>query len=83
MRRGWGRSGQQLHSNNTFRLNRYNVIAAAASTGEVWFTVNNGYNTSQTIWAFILKLCLALQEADPDWRRHTVLQLDNAASHKS
>ena len=60
VRHGWGTAGEQLHSEHTFRLNRYNIIAATASTGEVWFCVNNGYNTSQTIWSFILKLCLEL-----------------------
>lgn len=52
--------GKQLYSKNTHRLYKFNVIAAAASTGELWFSVNNGFNDSNTFWYFLLSLCLKL-----------------------
>ena len=50
MRRGWGRVGEQLCLRDVYRLWKYNIIAAVASTGEVWYAVNNGYNNATTVW---------------------------------
>ena len=83
IRKGWGRVGEQLYQSDNFRLNKYNIIAAAASHGRVWFTINNGRNNSATVWNFVLHLCLRLQDEDADWREHTILQWDNATYHKS
>ena len=50
MRRCWGRVGEQLCLRDVYRLWKYNIIAAVASTGEVWYAVNNGYNNATTVW---------------------------------
>ena len=60
-----------------------NIIAAATSAGEVYYTVNNGNNNRYTIWNFVLTLCLLLQSKDPEWRLHYVFQLDNVSFHRS
>ena len=75
---GWGAVGQQLYSRNVHRLWKYNIIAAVASTGEVWYAVNNGYNNAATVWYFIVSLCLRLQKMDPCWRDNTFLYMGNA-----
>ena len=33
IRKGWGNKGSQLYSKNVFRLDKFNMIAAATSTG--------------------------------------------------
>ena len=83
LRRGWGPTGEQLYQRNVYRLSRFNIIAATFSTGEVYIQINNGTNNSLTVWAFILRVCLMLQERDPDWRHHFRLYADNASYHKS
>ena len=47
---GWGAAGKQLYARNVARLWKFNIIAAVASTGEVWYAVNNGYNNATTVW---------------------------------
>ena len=60
IRKGWGNKGSQLYSKNVFRLDKFNMIAAATSTGELWFTINNGKNNSRTFWNFILGIAIKL-----------------------
>ena len=64
-------------------MSEISIVAAVASTGEVYFTLNKGPNNSLTVKLFLTKLIMALTSTDPDWRKNTVLLLDNARYHKS
>ena len=83
LRRGWGKTGTQLYLRNTYRLSRFNIIAAVTSNGKVYYSVNRGNNNEYTCWNFLLSLCLILQREDPGWRDKYVFYGDNARYHRS
>lgn len=60
-----------------------NVIAAASSKGDVYFTLNRGKTNSLTFIYFLTKLINKLSESDANWREKTVFMIDNATYHRS
>jgi hypothetical protein len=52
------------------------------SSGEVWFTANRGITNSDTFCLLIVKLVEHLDTLEREWRKHTVLMLDNANYHR-
>ena len=67
---------------STRHIEGVSLIAALCSSGELLFTANCGINNSSTFSFFLIKLCLHLDAEDRDWRKHTVLTLDNAQYHR-
>ena len=53
------------------------------STGEVWYTANRGITNSDTFCLFVVKLVEHLDSLEREWRKRTVLMLDNANYHRS
>jgi len=80
--RGWVRSHVRNQVTSNCRLESFNIIAALCSTGEFFYTVNIGKTTSHTFGFFLTKLCEHLEGEDLEWRRRTVLMLDNANYHR-
>ena len=39
-----------MYNNHVQRLYRYNIIVAVSNTGDMWYSVNCGTNTSVTVW---------------------------------
>lgn len=47
------------------------------------FSINNGCNSSSTFILFMIKLATYLNHQKADWRKNTVLMIDNAPYHRS
>jgi hypothetical protein len=60
-----------------------NIIAAISSNGGLYYTVNRGKTNSWTFLLYIVKLVEHLDSSDPDWRKNTIIMLDNASYHRS
>lgn len=58
------------------------MIAGLCSTGELYYTVNCGKTNAQTFGFFLMKLCDHLDQKDHNWRKNTVIMLDNANYHR-
>jgi hypothetical protein len=59
-----------------------NLIAALTSDGEVLYTVNIGKTNSYTFGFFLTKLVAYLDAQDAQWRKTTVIMIDNASYHR-
>ena len=64
------------------RLLWVNLIAALTSDGEVLYTVNIGKTNSYTFGFFLTKLTSYLDAQDAQWRKTTVIMVDNANYHR-
>jgi hypothetical protein len=81
--RGWSPYGRRKFSSHSQRLFSLNIIAAITSDGRAIFTVNRGRTRSTTFCLFLAKLVAHLNEESPDWRRNSVVMIDNAPYHRS
>ena len=59
------------------------LISAIAQTGEHWFAILRGTNTSSTFVDFLKMLMAQLEVSEPDWRSKYLFVFDNAAMHTS
>jgi transposase len=82
-RKGWIAKGKKCLRSKAQRLKGMSVIGAATSTGEFYFTVNQGKNNSETFNLFLLKLVKLLDQQNTFWRSDSILMIDNAPYHKS
>ncbi len=82
-RRGWIGIRRKNIQSSSLRLKAVNVIAAVASTGEVYYTINQGKTNSWTLGLFLQKLAGALDSTNPNWRGQTTLLFDTAPYHRS
>jgi transposase len=64
------------------RLKWVNLIAALTSDGEVLYTVNIGKTNSYTFGFFLTKLVSYLDNQDPQWRKNSIIMIDNASYHR-
>jgi hypothetical protein len=60
-----------------------NIIAGVSSTGGLYYTINRGKTNSWTFLLFIVKLVEHLDSIDREWRKKTVIMIDNASYHRS
>ena len=81
--RGWVQRGIRNQVTNNIRLERINIICALASSGEVCYTVNSGKTNSDSFGWFIVKMVEHLDGQDHDWRKRTIIMVDNAQYHRS
>ena len=82
-KRGWlmrGRLNQVIH---TKRMTGVNLIAAFTNTGEFLCTVNCGNTNNNTFGYFLIRLSEHLDKRTVDWRRNSVLMMDNAVFHRA
>lgn len=82
-RRSWSPSGSHHVEVTGQRLQGMHMVAAISSRGRSWFCVGSGNNNSATFLLFLLRLCKELDDECADWRQKVVVQLDNAAYHRS
>ncbi len=59
------------------------MIGAVSSEGRVFFTINQGKNTTVSHKFFMMKLIRKLEETSGNWRKRTVFLMDNASIHRS
>ena len=59
-----------------------NIIAALTSTGDFIYSVNCGKTNGHTFGFFLMKLCQQFDSEDLNWRKNTILMLDNAGYHR-
>lgn len=79
----WHAEGQKHYLKRTSRLNRVSLIAGISSTGNFYFSCNQGFNNFLCVYHFLLKLVLLLDQRDSTWRKHTIILLDNSPTHRS
>lgn len=77
-KRGWIPKHNLNQVTNNARLEGINLICALASSGEVCFTVNLGKTNSDSFAWFMIKMVEHLDDQDHDWRKNTVIMVDNA-----
>jgi DDE superfamily endonuclease len=65
-----------------YRLSSINLIAVVGNRGEFFFTVNQGKTNSYTLGHFLIKLVEHMNSIDKDWRKETIILLDNAQYHR-
>lgn len=81
--RGWVPRIKRNQVTNNVRLEGINIICALASSGEVCYTVNSGKTNSDSFAWFMVKMVEHLDGHDHDWRKNTVIMVDNAQYHRS
>jgi hypothetical protein len=81
--KSWSVANKPAFTDNSQRLGRVSIIAGVSSRGNLYYTINLGNNNSEKVWLFILKLCKHLQSKDSNWRKNTIIMLDNAPYHRS
>ena len=79
----WHSVGEKHYLRQDHRLNRVSLIGAISSTGNFYFTCNQGMNNAVAIYHFLLKLVLLLDQRDSTWRQHTIILMDNSTTHRS
>ena len=62
---------------------RLTLIAAIDNRGASYLSVATGNTDSDVFVAYLFYLAAELDRRDKDWRKETVLFLDNASYHKS
>lgn len=60
-----------------------NLIAAFTNTGEFLCTVNCGNTNNNTFGYFLIRLSEYLDKRSVDWRKHSVLMMDNVVFHRA
>ena len=81
--RSWVPKGNRNQVSSNVRLEGINIICALASSGEVFYTVNLGKTNSDSFAWFMIKMVEHLDDQDHDWRKNTVIMVDNAQYHRS
>ena len=81
-KRGWIAREKHNMVVQSSRLNCVNIIAGISSYGEFFFTVNQGKTNGITFLYFLTKLISELDSIDSEWRRNTVIMVDNAPYHR-
>ena len=74
----WHAVGEKHYLRQEPRLSKVNLIGGVSSTGHFYFTCNQGINNFLSIYHFLLKLVLVLEQRDSAWREHTIILLDNS-----
>jgi hypothetical protein len=82
-KRGWMPYTRRNFVSKAVRLARVNIIAAASSRGEIYFTLNQGTTNAPSFLLFLKKLVEHLDSTDPAWRASTVIMVDNAKYHRA
>ena len=83
VRQSWTLRGHKnAHMTKPFGL-RLSLIAAIDTLGQVYFAISQSNVDSPVFSAFLVRLAAILDFEDPDWRKTTVIVLDNASYHKS
>jgi photosystem II stability/assembly factor-like uncharacterized protein len=77
-KKGWRPKERQNMVTQNYRLSNINLIAAVSNRGEFFFTVNQGKTNSYTLGHFLIKLVEHMNSIDRDWRKETIIMLDNA-----
>ena len=62
---------------------RLSLLAAVDTEGRVFMAMTTGNTTSEVVCLFVSQLVELLEEEDPGFREHTILQFDGAAYHRS
>ena len=81
--RGWIPKSIINKVTNNVRIESVNFICALSSSGEVCYTVNLGRTNSDSFALFMVKMVEYLDNQDYDWRKKTVIMVDNAQYHRS
>lgn len=81
--RGWVPKANRNQVTSNVRLEGINIICALTSTGEVWYTVNSGKTKTDSFAWFMVKIVEHLDSHDQDWRKRTIIMVDNAQYHRS
>ena len=82
-KRGWIPKSIKNKVTNSVRLEGVNFICALASSGEVCYTLNLGKTNSDSFGLFMVKMVEYLDGLDDEWRKKTVIMVDNAQYHRS
>jgi hypothetical protein len=59
-----------------------NIIAGVSSAGGLYFTINKGKTNSWSFLLYMVKLVKHLDGKDPDWRKKSIVMIDNASYHR-
>ena len=82
-RRKWQKlKGSKCHAISQTQP-RISVIAALDSNGEIFYSLTQGNTNDKIMEIFIQKLVKRLDSIEKEWRRSSVLLLDNASYHVS
>ena len=81
--RSWLPRGRHFFVASSNWLPMVNIIAGVSSNGGLFYTVNRGKTNSWTFLNYIVKLVAHLDIIDPDWRKNTIIMIDNASYHRS
>jgi DDE superfamily endonuclease len=65
------------------KITSVNIIAGVSNTGSLYYTINKGKTNSFSFLLFVMKLCYHLNEGNINWRKDTIIMLDNASYHRS
>jgi DDE superfamily endonuclease len=81
-KKGWRPNGCQHMETQNYRLSNINLIAVVSNRGEFFYTVNQGVTNSYTLGHFLIKLVEHMNSVDKDWRKESIVMLDNAQYHR-
>jgi hypothetical protein len=82
-RMSWSAVGKKNSSSIKALTPRISLMVALDTAGNVYYSLSQSNNNSQTMSVFFKELCSVLDAQRKGWRSKTVVLLDNAPYHTS